>query len=81
MKSQCSRDKVSYHRVDQLHAIVLGGVVTGGDHDTNPLAVELLGAKACEETDSKNNCVEQISVEKRGARLATAGRNRGEDVD
>jgi hypothetical protein len=72
---------VSYHRIDQLHAIVLGGVVTGRDHDTNPLAVEFLGAKACEEADSKNNRVEQISVKKRGVRSATARRNRGEDVD
>lgn len=70
-----------YHGIDQLHAIVLGGVVTGRDHDTNPLAVEFLGAKACEEGDCKNNRVEQIAIEKRGVRLATAGRSRGEVVD
>lgn len=34
----------THHGVNQFDAIVLRGVVTGSDHDTNPLPTELLRA-------------------------------------
>ena len=33
--------KITYHRVHELNTIVLGGVVTRGDHATDGLTVEL----------------------------------------
>lgn len=48
--------------VYELHAVVLGRIVTGGDHDANGLAIELSGSEGCQKPDSKNDRVEQVAI-------------------
>ena len=50
-----------YHRVDKLDAVVLGRIVTGGDHDTDGLAIELARAQRGQETDTVDDRVEDVA--------------------
>lgn len=52
----------THHRVNQLHSIVLRGVVTGSHHDTNPLSAKLLRPQTRKQTDSENNSVEEVTA-------------------
>lgn len=52
----------THHRVNQLDTIVLRGVVTGSNHNTNPLSTELLRSKACKQAHCKNNRVEKVTA-------------------
>jgi hypothetical protein len=71
------QDKVRievYHRVDELDAIVLGGVVTGGDHDTNGLAIELARAQRGQESNTVDNRVEDVARDGECIYRTTGGR-------
>lgn len=50
----------THHGVNQLDTIVLRRVVTGSNHNTNPLSTELLGAKTSEQAHGKDHCVEDV---------------------
>ena len=50
------------HGVDDLDSIVGGGIVAGGDHDTDGLAAELSAAKRGKETDAEGDAVEEIGL-------------------
>lgn len=50
-----------YHGVDKLDAIVLGRVVTGGDHNTNGLAIELARAQRGQESHTVDDRVEDLA--------------------
>jgi hypothetical protein len=52
-----------YHRVDKLDTIVLGRIVTGGDHNTNGLAIELARAQRGQESDTVDDRVEDVAEE------------------
>lgn len=56
-----SRRYVAHHRIDQLDAIVLGGIMAGSDHDTNPLAAELLRTQSCKQAHAKHDGVEEVA--------------------
>lgn len=50
-----------YHRVDKLDAVVLWRIVTGGDHNTNGLAIELARAQRGQESHTVNDRVENLA--------------------
>lgn len=52
----------THHRVNQLNSIVLGRVMTGSHHNTNPLSAELLRAQTGKQTDSENDSVEKVTA-------------------
>ena len=49
-----------YHGVHELHAVVLGDVVRGGDHHTDCLAAEFARAEGGEETNAEDDRVEEV---------------------
>jgi len=55
---------VSYHGINELHTIVLWRVVTGGNHDTNRLAIEFPRSQGGEQANTMDNGIEQISGQK-----------------
>jgi hypothetical protein len=52
----------AYQRIDQLDAIVLWRIVTSGNHNTNCLSIEFLGAEAGQESCSEDDRIEQVAV-------------------
>lgn len=52
----------THHRVNQLDTIVVRGIVTGRDHNTNPLSTELLGPESCKQSHCEHHCIEKVPV-------------------
>lgn len=50
------------HGVDNLDAVVGGRVVTGRNHDTDGLAIELAATQAREKTDTESDAVKQVCL-------------------
>lgn len=65
------RSGEGYHGVDELDTVVLGRVVTGRDHDSDGLAIELARPECGQESNSVYHRVEDVAVE--GARQPGAG--------
>lgn len=51
----------THHGINQLDAIIFRGVVTGSDHDTNPLSTQLSGAKPGKQAHGEDYGVEEIT--------------------
>lgn len=50
-----------YHRVDELDTVVLWRVVTGSDHDTNRLSIELARTQRGQESNTVDDRVEDVA--------------------
>jgi hypothetical protein len=62
-----------YHRVDELDAIILGRVVTGSDHNTNGLAIELARAQRGQESNTVDDRVEDVAEDSEWIYRTTGG--------
>jgi len=65
-------ERQSHLGLYQLHAVVLGRIVGGRDHDTNVLPVQLARSKGCNQTDTGQDGVEDITAEISGGSLVSA---------
>jgi hypothetical protein len=51
-----------YHRIHKFYSIVFWRIVTGSDHKTNSLSIELPRTQRGEETDAKDDGIEEMAV-------------------
>jgi hypothetical protein len=65
-----------YHRVDELDTVVLGRVVTGSDHDTDGLAIELARAQRGQESNTVDDRVEDVAEDGESVYRTTDGGER-----
>lgn len=57
-----ARIDLAHHGVNQLDAIVFCRVMTGSNHNANPLSTQLLGPEASKQAHSKHHGVEEVAV-------------------
>lgn len=52
----------TYHGINEFYAVVFGDIMGSSNHHTDGLSIELLRAKSCEKTNTKDNCIEKDPV-------------------
>jgi hypothetical protein len=50
--------EISYHGIYKLDSIIFRRIVTGGNHYTDGLAIELPGSQSCEQARAENDRIE-----------------------
>jgi hypothetical protein len=56
------QESEAHHWLNELHSIVLGRIVRGCDHDSNPFSLECPGSKSSDETNAGQDRVENLAM-------------------